>query len=79
MIYRKIYYDLCACRRRVMVADEDGDVLGEIMADTADVADAAANGLIAALQARDAKREHVRMHTIGDEVVEIGTGSGEGE
>jgi hypothetical protein len=77
MIYRKIFPT--APGARVMVVDENGDVHGEIFARTAALADVAAGFMIAVLQRNDAEREHVRMHTIGDEVVEIGTGTGSGE
>jgi hypothetical protein len=82
MIYRKVYPMAPAGlepRSRVMIVDDHGDSHGEIYARWAAVADAAANQMIADLYLRSAKQEHVRMHTDGDEVVEIGAGSGEGE
>lgn len=82
MIYRKAYpsaFGGFERGSRILVVDEDGSVPGEIQALTAVLADAAANGLIAALHRIDAEREHVRLRTIGDEVVdETGAGSGEG-
>lgn len=81
MIYRKIYpfNPGREHRSRIIIACDEGRCHGEIITSSAVMADAAANCMIAALQQRDAVREHVRMHTIGDEVVEIGGGSGEGE